>query len=193
MALKNTRTSWGWPARALHWAVAVLILGQIGVGLYMVEVVGDDLIQRFELTQLHKSFGFVVFALAALRVIWRAMNPTPALPEMPGWQKAASRASHLALYVLMFAIPVTGWLMASASPLNDEGAYPFQVKNMVFGLFELPDPYAPGDKALSEWLAAVHFWASMTLAAVLAVHVAASLKHQFVDRDGLLRRMVRGA
>jgi cytochrome b561 len=82
--------------------------------------------------------------------------------------------------------------MASASPLNDPGAYPFQVKNMVFGLFELPDPYPEGSKALSEWLARVHFWLAMALTALLGVHVAAALKHQYVDRDGLLRRMIAG-
>ena len=192
MALKNTAEGWGWPARLLHWAMAALILFQLGVGVYMVEVIGDDLINRFQLTQTHKSFGVVVFALALLRILWRAVNPRPTPPAMPPMQKLAAEGAHIALYVLMIALPLTGWLMASASPLNDPGAYPFQVKNMVFGLFELPDPYPEGSKALSEQLARFHWGLALMLAAILAVHAGAALKHELVDRDGLLRRMVLG-
>ncbi|MEM1343495.1 MAG: cytochrome b [Pseudomonadota bacterium] len=214
MALKNTREGWGWMARAFHWSVALLILGQLIVGFYMVRVVGDDLIQRFQLTQSHKNFGFLVFALGMLRIAWRLINPTPAEPAMASWQRTASRASHIALYVLMIALPVSGWLMASASPLNDAGAY-FQVKNEIkleymlgaewgkavagwFGwsngtLFALPDPFQPGSKVLDEALKAVHFWSAIALSGLLLMHTGAALKHQYIDKDGLLRRMVWGA
>lgn len=192
MSAMNSKTVWGLPARVLHWVMALLILGLAAVGLYAVEF-QTDLIARIELTQTHKSFGFIVFWLAVLRVIWRLANPTPALPDsMPGWQKAASHASHLALYALIFAIPLTGWLMASASPLNDEGAYPVQIKNEVFGLFSMPDPFPTGDKELSDSLAKAHFWLAMTLLGVLVLHVLAALKHHFVDRDTILTRMTLG-
>jgi len=193
MALWNTRESWGWPARLLHWLIAGLILFQLGVGVYMVEVIGGDLINRFQLTQTHKSWGVVIFALALLRLVWRALNPRPALPQgMSSMERMAAEGAHIALYALMIALPLTGWLMASASPLNDPDAYPFQVKNMVFGLFELPDPYQPGDKALSEQIARFHAGLALALGALLAVHTGAALKHQFLDRDGLLRRMIVG-
>lgn len=192
MGLTNTRQGWGSVARLLHWAMAVLILFQLAVGVYMVEVIGGDLIRRFELTQTHKSWGFVVFALGLIRILWRWVSPTPTPPAMPGWQKRASEASHVALYVLMIALPVSGWLMASASPLNDPDAYPLQVRNMVFGLFELPDPFQPGSKALDEALKLVHAGLAAALATILAVHALAALKHQFVDHDGLLRRMILG-
>ncbi len=209
MSIRNTAEGWGWLARAFHWAIAVAILFQLAVGFYMVNVIGDDLIQRFQLTQTHKSWGFVVFALGLARIVWRAVNPTPEPPSMPAWQQAASRASHMALYALMIAIPLTGWLMASASPYNDPDAY-VQIRNIVttgylFGpatiealgipdvtLLEMPDPYPQGSEALTEQLARFHGGFALALAAILAVHVAAAVKHQFVDRDGLLRRMVVG-
>jgi cytochrome b561 len=193
MGLKNSKTGWGWPARLLHWSIAGLILFMLGVGFYMVEIIGDDLIQRYQLTQTHKSWGFVVFSLALIRVVWRLVNPTPAMPAgMSRLERAAAHGAHLALYVLMIALPVTGWLMASASPLNDAGAYPMQVKNMVFGLFELPDPIAPGDKALSDRLADLHAYLALAMAVLLSIHAAAAIRHQFFKRDGLIRRMILG-
>ncbi len=209
MGIANTAESWGWLARALHWALAVLIVFQLVVGLYMVQVIGGDLIARFGWTQTHKSWGFVVFVLVLVRIVWRLANPTPRAPEMPGWQAAASRASHLALYLLMIGLPLTGWLMASASPYNDADAY-VRIENQVtlqylFGkatldalglkeavLLTMPDPFQPGDEALTELLSRIHLAFGLALAAILGLHVAAALKHEFVDRDGLLRRMLRG-
>jgi len=188
MAMRNTRERWGWPARLLHWAMAALILFQLGLGLYMANFV-DDLFARFDYTQLHKSWGFVIFTLALVRLVWRAANPAPPMPpETPGWERAAARASHVALYLLMIALPVSGWLMASASPLQDT----YGVKNMVFGLFELPDPFQPGSKRLDAALKAVHLGAAIALMAVLAVHAGAALRHHFVKRDRVLMRMIRG-
>jgi len=192
MGLRNDSTGWGWLARALHWGLAVAIIGMLAVGFYMVEVVGDDLLQRFELTQTHKSVGFTVFCLVVARIVWRLANPSPSLAAMPAWQRAASHVSHAALYGLIVAMPLTGWLMATSSPLNDPDAYPMQVKNEVFGLFAMPDPFPTGDEALSETFAAIHFWLAIALVALLAVHVAAALKHHFVDRDRVLMRMVKG-
>ena len=191
--LRNGDEGWGLPARLLHWSMAVLILGLLAVGWYMVNVVGtSDLVLRFRLTQWHKSFGAVVFGLAVLRVLWRLANPTPAEPAGAAWEHAAARGAHLALYVLMLALPLSGWLMASASPLNDAGAFPFQIKNMVFGLFELPDPFDPGSEALEKTFKAVHLWSAVAMAALLAAHAGAALVHHLVRRDRVLLRMVRG-
>lgn len=188
----NSSTSWGWPQRLLHWVGAALILGMLGLGFYMVNF-EDSVLDRLILTQTHKSFGFVAFVLALLRIGWRLATPTPALPaHMSPLERRAAHASHLALYVLIVLMPLSGWLMASASPLNDADAYPMQIRNMVFELFELPDPFQPGDKALSEWLKAVHLWSGIALSALVTVHVAAAVKHQSIDRDGLIRRMIAG-
>ena len=194
MALRNTIQSWGVLARLLHWTMALLILGLVGVGIYMVEVLGSDsdsLLLRYELTQTHKSFGFVAFVLALLRIGWRWANPTPALPDMSAGQKALAHGGHIALYICMIALPISGWLMASASPYNDPDAY-IRVKNMVFGLFELPDPYPKGDADLTKFLGQVHFYTAMALVVILMGHIAAAMKHHFVDRDAVLRRMLRG-
>lgn len=193
MAIGNSRESWGLIARLLHWVMAVAILFLLGVGFYMAEILtgndSDTLMEKFDLIQTHKSWGFTVFVLACLRVIWRALNPTPALPkQMSKIEIGAAHAGHFALYLCMFAMPVSGWLMASASPLQDS----YGIKNMVFGLFEMPDPFVPGNEALSDLFANVHFYTACALALILAGHAAAALKHQFVKKDGLLRRMILG-
>jgi len=177
----------------LHWLMALMIFVMLGFGTYMSNF-ETDLVAQFQMVQQHKSVGFVVFSLALLRVLWRFANrQAPGLPQhMPGWQRSASHISHLMLYILILAMPLTGWLMASASPLNDEGAYPTQIKNMVFGLFELPDPFAQGSKALTEALHTAHWLCAVLMVAILLVHVAAALKHHFVDRDAILRRMTSG-
>ena len=192
MSARNSATSWGWVARLLHWVMALMILVLIGVGIYMSDF-ETDLIRQFQLIQMHKSFGFTVFVLAVVRVIWRFTNPTPALPDgMPQWQVSASHVSHALLYLLILAMPITGWLMVTSSPLNDPGAYPVQIPNLVFGLFAMPDPYPTGSKELSDTFATIHWALAYLLILVLLLHVAAALKHQLVDRDGLLMRMIRG-
>jgi cytochrome b561 len=188
VGIANTTTSWGWPARLLHWVMAGLILFQLGLGFRMVRLV-SDVAEKFGLYQTHKSWGFVIFTLALARILWRATHKPPELPAgMSPLEGALARGAHLALYVLIILQPVTGWLLASASPLQET----FGLKNMVFGWFELPDPFQPGSKALNDRLASIHAWTAFAMAVILAGHVAAALRHQFVLRDGLLRRMILG-
>ena len=176
----------------LHWLVAVLVLYQLGLGFYMVNLTGS-VMRRFELTQLHKSIGVVVLVLAVVRVGWRLANRTPALPgRMSPLERRLARTSHALLYALLVALPVSGWLMASASPLNDADAVPFQIRNMVFGLFALPDPFQPGGQALSEAVWWMHAGAAALLAVLVLGHAGAAIKHQSIDRDGLIRRMILG-
>ena len=188
MGTGNTAASWGWPARLIHWVMAGLILFQLGLGLRMVRLVSDVSVQ-FGLYQTHKSWGFVIFTLALVRILWRATHRPPELPGgMRPLEAALARGAHLALYVLIVAQPLTGWLLASASPLQDT----WGLKNMVFAWFELPDPFQPGSKGLEDIFKSIHAWAAFAMAVILAGHVAAALRHQFVRRDGLLRRMIRG-
>lgn len=188
MSLKNTTEGWGWPARLLHWMMAIVIVGLLCVGFYMTNVVTDIYVQ-FELTQDHKSWGFVAFALACLRVVWRMVNPSPALPDgMSALERLLAHGGHYALYVCMFAMPLTGWLMSSASPLQDQ----YGIKNMVFGAFELPDPFVPGSAEMLEIFETLHFLFALALVALLLGHAGAALKHHFVNRDTVLRRMLRG-
>jgi cytochrome b561 len=186
MLARDSAAGWGWVSRTLHWTMAALILFQLGFGLYMTQAV-PDLLARFTLTQLHKSWGFVVFVLAVLRVGWRLLNRTrPPLPPMPRWQVRAAEASHLLLYAFMFVMPVSGWVMASASPTQDL----LQMQNMVFDTFALPDPWVPGVQSVETTAWWVHAASAIGLTLVLAVHAAAALRHQFVDRDQLLARML---
>ena len=159
----------------LHWSMAAILLFLLALGIWMANFV-PDLIERFRLTQLHKSWGAVAFALALLRLGWRAVDrPRPALP-------------HVLLYALMILMPVSGWVMASASPLQET----LGMTNEVFGLFALPDPWVPGVEPLSDAARSLHVAAALTLMAVLALHVGAALKHHLIDRDRVLRGMLRG-
>ncbi len=189
MGLRNTRTGWGLPARLLHWTMAGVIIFLLALGLYMSNA-DIDIYEKFALVQTHKSWGFVAFSLAVLRVLWRAANPeTPELPQdMSRAERLAARAGHLALYALMFVMPITGWLMASASPLQDT----YGIKNMVFGLFELPDPFQPGGQALADALRLAHLSSAVLLIVVLIGHAGAALRHHFIKRDAVLRRMILG-
>lgn len=188
MGLRNTDAGWGFVARLLHWSMALLILGMSALGIWMTEAFRPGDLAAYPFFQMHKSWGFVVLALAVLRVLWRAANPTPALPaHMPGWERLLAHAGHLALYVLLFAMPVSGWLMVSASPLQDMG-----VPNMVFGLFAMPDPFVPGSAELTERLRSLHATLWIALAVLVGLHVLAALKHQGIDRDNVLRRMILG-
>ena len=188
MELGNTRTSWGWPARVLHWLMAALVLFQIGLGVWMTNAV-EDPAEQFRLYQLHKSWGFVIFTLALVRILWRATHGRPDLPgDMPRLEARLARGTHIALYVLLIVMPITGWLTVTASTLQDR----FGVRNMVFGLFELPDPFQPGSEALADLFTALHISFATALALIVLVHAGAALRHQFIRRDAVLRRMILG-
>mgnify|MGYP002712206496 CR=1 FL=1 len=187
MGLRNSDQGWGVLARLLHWGIGGLIIFMLGLGVYMTRIVTETS-EIFAWIQVHKSWGFVVFALALVRIGWRAMNPSPALPDgMNGPERFLAKAGHLSLYLLMIAIPVSGWLMVSSSPFQDMG-----VRNSVFGWFDLPDPFKPGDKDLSELFSNIHFICVIALSVVLVGHIGAALKHHFINRDNVLRRMIIG-
>ena len=188
MGLRNTTEGWGWLARALHWIIGAIIIFLIGLGFYTDNFV-TDIYEQFGLIQLHKSWGFTVFILVAIRLVWRLVNPAPPMPDgMKRWERFGAHVGHYGLYALMIVMPLSGWLMSSASELQEL----YNIKNMVFGLFEMPDPFQPGDKALEEVFGTIH-WACAILMTVLIIgHAAAALKHHFVVRDNVLRRMIIG-
>lgn len=170
------------PAIALHWIIALLIVGGFAVGLYMTGLKLSP--EKLKLYAWHKWSGITVLTLAMLRVFWRWTHPAPPpLPGQPIWQRRAADLAHRALYVLMLAIPLSGWLYSSAS------GYPV----VMFGVkaLQLPDLVAK-DKALASLLKLAHETLNWTLAAVVTAHVAAALKHAVVDRDGTLARMLPG-
>src|SRR5712692_1907259 len=131
----------------------------------------------------HWVMAVLILALAALRLLWRLANPAPALPSgVPAWERAAARSSHLLLYVLMIALPITGWIVNSASNI------PFRI----FWLIPLPAIVAP-DKSTADLVALVHRGLAALLALVLVAHIGAALRHHFVKRNTVLMRMLPGA
>ncbi|WP_374315475.1 cytochrome b [Aquabacterium sp.] len=171
-------------AMALHWLLAVLIIGAFAVGVYQ-----DDLPlspTRIKLINWHKWAGVTILALSVLRLIWRVTHRPPALPQvietaMPGWQRVAYHATHHLLYVLFFAVPLAGWAYSSAH------GYPI----VLFGVLPLPDLVAPNPQ-LADTIKPLHGLLAFGLIGLVALHIAAALKHQFIDRDGLLDRMRPG-
>ena len=165
-------------AVVLHWLLALLILGSFVVGTYMVEL--DLSPWKLKVYSWHKWSGVTIFLLVALRLAWRVTHRPPGLPAtMPEWQRHAAAISHALLYLLMFAVPVSGWLMSSAA------GFPV----VYFGVFQLPDLVAK-NKELFELMKSVHYVLNKALLVLVLLHVVAALKHHFVDRDDVLRRMV---
>lgn len=184
--LRNTSTGYGRIAIAFHWTMAVLIVGMLGFGLYMTTLPQTDP-ATFQLFQLHKSVGFVVLTLAVFRLAWRLVNPSPKLPEgMHPLERIAARLGHIGLYALLFAMPITGWFMVSASPWG--------IPTVLFNIQpvpHLPVPEALGTKEQAEsFFKTLHAYGAYFLIALVVVHVAAALKHHFIARDDTLKRMV---
>lgn len=171
--LAYTRT-----AIALHWLMALLVFVTFPVGVVMHEMALSP--DKLRLLSYHKWLGATVFILLVVRLVWRANHkPAPLIAGMPQWQRMAAKGVHVLLYVLLFAIPLSGWLMSSAKGFQ----------TVYLGVLPLPDLLAR-DKVLGDALGALHQVLNITLLALVAAHVAAALKHHFVDRDGTLARML---
>jgi cytochrome b561 len=170
--------SWSAPAKLFHWLMALLNFAQIALGLIAVSMRISP--AKLNLFVWHKSLGMLILALLALRLLWRLMYKAPELPwEMPLWERAAAQLSHFMLYALMIALPLTGWVVSSASNV------PFKI----FWTLPLPAITAP-DKAVADLFATVHGWLVTLLALVLVAHVGAALRHHYVKKDTVLTRML---
>ena len=163
-------------AMLLHWVLAVAIIGSFCMGVYMSDLPFSP--QRLKLYNWHKWAGTTILALSALRLLWRLTHRPPADLPMPAWQRGASHATHHLLYVLFFAVPLVGWAYSSAA------GFPI----VWFGVLPLPD-FVPVDKALADAIKPWHGYLAYAMAALVLMHVAAALKHHFIDRDSLLSRM----
>lgn len=164
-------------AVALHWLLALAIVIAFTVGWQMADAPPSP--ARVRWITYHKWMGLTILMLSALRLLWRLSHRPPSMPDsMPPWQHRLAHWVHRLLYALFFAIPVFGWAYSSA--LGFHVSY--------LGLIQLPD-LVPKDKALAKILLQVHSTLAWSLAALVGLHVAAALKHHFVDKDGLLLRM----
>ena len=165
-------------AKVLHWLIALLIIGLFMLGQYMSDLSMSP--RKLQLYSWHKWFGVTVFLLVLIRLGWRLTHQPPSLPaSMPKIQQLASHVGHAALYLLMLVIPLSGWLMSSAKGYQ----------TVWFGVLPLPDLLGK-DKQLGDMLAELHGALNGLMMLMIVVHVLAALKHHFIDRDDILKRML---
>ena len=178
MSVRNSTRSWGSLSKALHWIIVLLIINQWVIGMR-----ADSLplgLAKLQALAWHKSFGITILGLAVVRLAWRWMNPVPDLSaETRPWERVLAKISHVLLYALIFAMPLSGWTMSSAR------SFPVSW----FGWLQLPDLVKP-DPQLYERLKELHETLFIVLVAVAVLHVAGALKHHFIDRNDVLRRML---
>jgi cytochrome b561 len=171
-------------AMALHWLLGLSLLALFGVGVYMADLPFTPM--RLKLYNWHKWAGVSLLILSVLRLLWRLTHRPPALPHsitqrMPDWQQWVHHAVQNLMYVLFFAVPLIGWAYSSAA------GFPV----VLFGQLPLPDLLAP-DKELAELIKPLHGLSAFALMGLAGLHIAAALKHHWIDRDGLMDRMLPG-
>lgn len=184
IALSNSDRSYGAVAILLHWGMAALLIGLIVLGIYMVRLpdAGFDQ-EKITLILVHKALGIIALGILLVRMLWRLTNALPRFVDsLPDWERVSAIFVHLWMYALMFALPVTGWLMSSA------GGYP----TPVFDWFDLPD-LIPRNEHLFQTLIALHRWLGYGLGMLVVLHAGAALQHHLVRRDETLRKMLPGA
>ena len=182
--LENTDRRYGIVAVLLHWLMAALLIMLVAIGLYMTSLpdAGFDR-RKVVLIIFHKELGLLALGLVVLRLAWRVGNVLPSLvATLPQWQKVSARFVHLLFYGLMVALPLSGWLMSSATGIPVS----------FFGFFDLPD-LVGYDERLFRTLIRVHQWLAYAMVACIAVHAAAALRHHLMLKDETLRKMLPGA
>ncbi len=171
--MKYSRT-----ARLFHWLTVLLVLAMFGIGIYMADLPLS--MEKIKIYNIHKSIGFCVLIVTLLRLMWRMRTPPPALPEtMKDWERKAAHLAHVGLYCLLIGMPVVGVLHSWAAN--------FPV--VIFDLFTIPSLLTP-DEALKKTLGLTHFLGAIALGGLIVLHVLAALKHHFVEKDDVLRRMI---
>ena len=190
MSLRNTARRYGTVAMSLHWLIAAFVIVNIGFGLIMGDLPRSDP-NKFTIMQIHKSIGLTVLVLSVIVFVWRLMNPPPPLPAgMSPLMRLAAHGTHYLLYFLIVAIPLSGWIMVSASPLGNSTPW--------FFLFDWPNlPFFAGMTREAvhpyrELWQTAHVLLAWSAIVLVPLHIAAALYHQFWLRDRLLARMVPG-
>lgn len=166
-------------AMLLHWLTALLIVSAFALGWIMTDIPGFSP-TKLKYFSWHKWLGVTVLAIACLRLLWRKANRPPPHPiGMPAWQIHAAEAMHVLLYILIFGVPISGYLYTLSAG----------IPVVYLGLFQLPVFMGPNPE-LKPVLKTIHYILNMTMAAAVGAHVLAALKHHFIDRDGVLKRML---
>lgn len=184
-AIRSSETQYGIVAVMLHWLIAAAIIFMLGLGIYMTDLPPGSMAQ-FEYFQLHKSVGISILLLSFVRLGWRLANPVPPLPpHLKSWEAVAARVTHYGFYVLMIVMPLTGWMVVSASSLG--------IPTLLFGAIPWPHiPFIAGlenRKEVAVAFSEIHEILAFTMIALLLLHIGAALKHHFLLKDDVLRRM----
>lgn len=177
MHIENTNEHFGIIAIIFHWLMAIILIGLVIIGLYMTSLPSGP--QKLSLIGLHKEFGFLILMLVMLRIVWRLKNILPSHASLSSFERLAARLSHWIFYMLMFALPMTGWIFSSAAGYSTS----------FFGLFVIP-PLIEPNPAIRTLFSEIHEWLAYGLIATFCLHVAAALKHHFINKDNILKRML---
>lgn len=175
--LRNTPAAYGLVTKLLHWSIASILLIQIALGI-SIDYVSRDIFGI--IIFWHKSFGLLLLLLAVLLVIWRLINVKPKWSEhMPVYEKVTARVVHITLYISLIAMPLTGWIMSTAA-----GYIP-----SFFGWFEIAAPFITKNAAVASTFSSLHETMAWIICLLVAVHTGAALKHHFIDKDDIFKRM----
>ncbi|MBV7377496.1 cytochrome b [Maritimibacter dapengensis] len=174
MSLWNTEDRFGLVTRVLHWVMALGVIGMLGFGTYIANMTVN--MSNFHLYAWHKSIGLTLLLLALVRIVWHLGSRVPKSLPAPKWQEALARVVHFGLFLLLLAVPLTGWIASAATGID-----------VVFWGVTLPS-IAPASEAWEDAFFAAHGVLTKLLLAAIVLHIAGAVKR----RDGTLRRMVRG-
>ncbi len=177
--LKNSTERYGLVSKLFHWSIAIGMIGLIGLGWWMVGLSYYDKWYHQGL-ELHRAIGMMVLFLATCFVLWKIVTPSPPLQsDLKAYEKLGAKTAHILLLLSMFTVPVTGYVISTSSG----SAFTF------FGLFDIP-AISSVSEAIRDLAITLHFYAAYGIAIVVVIHAGAALKHQFIDKQGTLRRML---
>lgn len=176
--LKNTEEKYGAVAKLFHWVIGITIIFMLAFGLWMSDLPMSP--DKFKYYGIHKSIGALVLIAAALRLLWRLTNKQPELPkDMPWYEKLGANLSHIALYIMMFFMPLVGWAMSSAA------GFPVTV----FDAFTLPNLTSPSPEKV-DLFKLLHYYGGLFMIGLISLHALAALYHHFWHKDNVLKRML---
>lgn len=181
MTIRNSTVRWGSASQSLHWLIVALMCLQVALALIFKQLPRGPMLHA--LIGYHRSIGITIFSLAVIRLFWRWANPVPALPTtLKPYERVLARFTHAALYVVLFAMPLDGWI----------GSWAHGTPVRWFDVLTVPAPVGK-NPSLSNVMWDIHYALAMSLGVIVTVHIAGALKHHFFLKDDVLRRMLPGS
>lgn len=178
MALLNSKDTYGSISKILHWIIGLLIVIMVSGSFFLDDITDKDL--RHSIINLHKLIGIAILLLMIIRIVWAFYNIKPSLPNsVRHWQKIAARSIHILFYIVLIAMPLSGWIMSMAA-----GHIPH------LGSLQLPLPWIPKNKVLDDTFFTVHQYLAWVIIALITLHILAAIKHALINRDGVLQKML---